>query len=88
MPDKYEIESCAVSDSCKGGSCMKNTTSTDWHKLLDLRSNSTHKFRVRAINLTARDRTVLTHPEGNFSEHIEVTTKEGGEDINWKIIGV
>ncbi|XP_022778501.1 Down syndrome cell adhesion molecule-like protein 1 homolog, partial [Stylophora pistillata] len=77
MPDKYEIESCAVDDSCKVGSCMNNTTSTNWYELLELRGASAYKFRDRAINLTARDGTVLKHPEGNFSEHIEVTTQEG-----------
>ena len=85
-PDKYEIKSCTVNDSCQYGSCLKINTSKNWHEFTNLRGGTTHKFRVRPVELSARDGTVLTYPEGNFREQINVTTKEGGEDINWKII--
>lgn len=85
-PDKYEIKSCTVNDSCQYGSCLKINTSKNWHEFTNLRGGTTHKFRVRPVELSARDGTVLTYPEGNFREQINVTTKEGGKDINWKII--
>lgn len=85
-PDKYEIESCTVDNSCQNRSCLTNITSKNWHEFTNLRGGTTHKFRVRPIELSAKDGTVLKYPEGNFSEQINVTTKEGGKDINWKII--
>ena len=84
-PDKYEINSSTVNDLCPSGSCLTNITSKNWHEFTNLRGGTTHKFKVRPIELSARDGTVLTYPEGNFSEQINVTTKEGGKDINWKI---
>ena len=85
-PNKYEIKSsCTVNDSCQPGSCLTNITSKIWHEFTNLRGGTTHKFKVRPIELSARDGTVLTYPERNFSEQINVTTKEGGKDINWKI---
>ena len=82
-PNKYEIKSsCTVNDSCQPGSCLTNITSKIWHEFTNLRGGTTHKFKVRPIELSARDGTVLTYPEGNFSEQINVTTKEGGKDIN------
>ncbi|XP_027035835.1 protein sidekick-2-like [Pocillopora damicornis] len=76
-PDKYEINSCTVNDSCPSGSCLTNITSKNWHEFTNLRGGTTHKFKVGPIELSARDGTVLTYPEGNFSEQINVTTKEG-----------
>lgn len=85
-PNKYEIKSCTVNDSCQSGNCSRNITSKNWHEFTNLRGGTTHKFRVRPVELSAKDGTVLTYPERNFSEQINVTTKEGGKDINWKII--
>lgn len=84
-PDKYEIESCTVNDSCQSGNCT-NITSKNWHEFTNLRGGTTHKFRVRPVKLSAKDGTVVKYREGNFSEQSNVTTKEGGKDINWKII--
>ena len=85
-PDKYEINSSTVNDSCPSGSCLTDITSKNWHEFTNLRGGTTHKFKVRPIELSAKDGTVLKYLEGNFSEQINVTTKEGGKDVNWKII--
>lgn len=85
-PDKYEINSYTVNDSCQSGSCLTNITSKNWHEFTNLRGGTTHKFKVRPIELSAKDSTVVKHRNGSFSQQINVTTKEGGKDINWKII--
>lgn len=85
-PDKYEINSSTVNDSCPSGSCLTNITSKNWHEFTNLRGGTTHKFKVRPIKLSAKDGTGVKYPNGSFSEQINVTTKEGGKDINWKII--
>ena len=72
---------------CRGKTCLEKNISTSASNLTTLVSGLlvgvTYNITVRAINVTARDGTLVETPYGNYSEPVYSTTHEGG---GWSLI--
>ena len=74
-------------NKCLNNSCneinITSTKTTPYEDLANLRSGTKYQIEVQATNLTAKDGTVVKYPDTKFSEPINVTTLEGGnEQVN------
>lgn len=78
-----ELDSHCLKDPCeeKHVTDMANVPmSPNAVALTGLRSYTKYRIRVQATNVTAKDRTVVTTPYGNYSNPINETTYEGGKE--------
>ena len=73
----YQVSFCTL---CPGEFCNVTYTSAVELDLDNLLMNVMYTVKVRAINITAKDGTMVTFPEGNYSKPVNETTLEGGEN--------
>ena len=76
-PHRYRVSYCA---HCPGTFRNETETSDSAVELDKLLINVMYTIKVQAINITAKDGTMVTFPVGSYSKPVNETTLEGGEN--------
>ena len=76
-PEHFNLSYCPVED-CR--EYHSNRSQGKSKEIVGLITYAEYEFKVKAVEITAKDGTRVLYPEGSFSEPFRGRTKEGGKN--------